>query len=54
MRGRSLILADPISERRLPARHLLSSGSGLEWQALELREQLPDDAGTEAVWRILG
>ena len=37
------------SPREYPRR----SWRGPEWQALELLRQLPDDAGAEAVWRML-
>jgi hypothetical protein len=36
-----------------PREHPRRSWLGPEWRALELLADLPDDAGTEAVWRAL-
>jgi hypothetical protein len=37
-----------------PREHPRRSWLGPEWQVLELLSALPDDAGTDAVWRALG
>jgi hypothetical protein len=46
--------SDGVKVNGPPREHRRRSWLGPEWQLLELLAALPDDAGTEGVWRALG
>lgn len=50
----TIFRSDGVKLNGPPHEHPRRSWLGPKWQLLELLATLPDDAGTEAVWRVLG